>query len=215
MTPLFPGGSPLVLEWRPIRSFLPKLKWGFWQEVARSPFDCYRRMNKWYSWRKHTLERLLPSLERGHSVSLWVPLTWKASWEQLQLWAHSCMVLGMSGRAKPTSIFMMANSPVHRQTKLSSTCSNRIAVWLVRISLPRQLWRHCKIMSRTTTRFGVCTSLLWTCGGLGSTTLPELRQSLISFGIYLIVLTHTGWAHSGQMAQSRHFGAVDLHMDML
>eukprot|EP00434_Breviolum_minutum_P014838 symbB.v1.2.013083.t1/scaffold920.1/size152120/5 len=32
-------------------------------------------------------------------------------------------------------------------------------------------------MSRTTTRFGVCTSLLWTCGGLGSTTLPELRVS--------------------------------------
>ena len=26
MTPLFPGGSPLVLEWRPIRSFLPKPK---------------------------------------------------------------------------------------------------------------------------------------------------------------------------------------------
>ena len=124
MTPLFPGGSPLVLEWRPIRSFLPKLKWGFWQEVARSPFDCYRRMNKWYSWRKHTLEPLLPSPERGHFVSSWVPLTWKASWEQLQLWAHSCMVLGMSGRAKPTFIFMMANSPVHRQMKLSSTCSN-------------------------------------------------------------------------------------------
>ena len=48
-------------------------------------------------------------------------------------------------------------------------------------------------MSRTTTRFGVYTSLLWTCGGLGSTTLPELRKSLISFGIFLIVLTHTGW----------------------
>ena len=27
MTPLFPGRSPLVLEWRPIRSFLPRLKW--------------------------------------------------------------------------------------------------------------------------------------------------------------------------------------------
>ena len=67
MTPLFPGGSPLVLEWRPIRSFLPKLKWGFWQEVARSPFDCYRRMNKWYSWRKHTLEL---AITRARSLCL-------------------------------------------------------------------------------------------------------------------------------------------------
>ena len=105
--------------------------------------------------------------------------------------AHSCMALGMSGRAKPTFIFMMANSPVHRQMELSSTCSNRIAFLLVRISLPRQLWRHCKIMSRTITRFGACTSLLWTCGGLGSTILTVLKQSPISFGIFLIVMTHT------------------------
>ena len=56
---------------------------------------------------------------------------------------------------------------------------------------PRQLWRHCKTMSRTTTRFGGCTSLLWTCGGLGSTTLHEPRQSLINFGIFLIVMPRT------------------------
>ena len=97
-------------------------------------------------------------LSREDHVSSWVPLTWKVSWELLQLWAHSCMALGMSGRAKPTFIFMMANSPVHRQMEPLSTCSNRIAFLLVRISLPRQLWRHCKIMSRTTTRFGACTS---------------------------------------------------------
>ena len=78
-------------------------------------------MNKWCSWRKHTRERLLPLPERGHSVSSWVPWTWKVSWELPQLWAPSCMGLGMSGRAKPTFTFMMATSPVYRQMKLSSS----------------------------------------------------------------------------------------------
>ena len=32
---------------------------------------------------------------------------------------------------------------------------------------------------------------MWlTCGGLGSTTLPELEKSLISFGVFLMVMTH-------------------------
>ena len=97
------------------------------------------------------------------------------------------MVLSMSGRAKPTFIFMMANSPVDRQ----------------------------KTMSRITTRFGDGTSLLWTCGGLGSATLHEPMQSLINFGKFLVVMPRTASAHSGLMAQSRHFGAADLHMDML
>ena len=90
MTPSSPGGSPLVLEWRPIRSFLPRLKWVSWQEAARSPSDYYRRMNKWYSWRKLTRERLLPLPERGHSVSSWVPWTWKASWEP-HVWCWACL----------------------------------------------------------------------------------------------------------------------------
>ena len=46
-------------------------------------------------------------------------------------------------------------------------------------------------LSRITTRFGGCTSLLWTCGGLGSTTLHEPRQSLINCGIFLIVMPRT------------------------
>ena len=40
-------------------------------------------------------------------------------------------------------------------------------------------------------RQNCCTSLLWTCGGLGSTTLPEPAPSLISFGIFFIVMPHT------------------------
>ena len=59
------------------------------------------------------------------------------------------------------------------------------------------------------------TPYLLTCGGLGSTTLPELEKLRISFGVFLIVMTHIGWAHSGQMAHSHHFGAVDLHIDLL
>ena len=37
-------------------------------------------MNKWCSWRKPMLGQLLPSPERHHSASSWVPLTWKAFW---------------------------------------------------------------------------------------------------------------------------------------
>ena len=48
-------------------------------------------------------------------------------------------------RAKPISIFMMVNPLAHRQMRLSSKCSNRTAACLVRTSLPRQLWRHCRI----------------------------------------------------------------------
>ena len=172
-------------------------------------------MNKWCSWRKPMLGQLLPSPERDHSVSSWVPLTWKAFWEQLQSWVHSCMVQGMSGLAKPIFIFMMVNSPVHRQMRRSFICSNRTVACLVRTSLPRPLWRHCKITSRTTTRYVVYTSLWLTCGGLGSTILLELERSLINFGVFLMAMTHIGWAHSGQMAQSHLFVAVDLLMDML
>ena len=113
-------------------------------------------------------------------------------WGQLQSWVHSCMVLGMSGLAKPIFIFMMVNSPVHRQMRRSFICSNRTVACLVRTSLPRPLWRHCKITSRTTTRYVVYTSLWLTCGGLGSTILPELERSLTNFGVFLMAMTHIG-----------------------
>ena len=70
--------------------------------------------------------------------------------------------------------------------------SNRTVACLVRTSLPGQLWRHCKITSRTITRYVVYTSLLLTCGGLGSTILPELERSLTNFGVFLMVTTHIG-----------------------
>ena len=55
------------------------------------------------------------------------------------------------------------------------TFIDRTVACLVRTSLPRQLWRPCKITSRTITRYVVYTSLLLTYGGLGSTILPELE----------------------------------------
>ena len=149
-------------------------------------------MNRWCSWRKPMLGLLLPSPERGRSVSSWVLLTWKAFWGQLRWWVHWCMVLGMSGLAMPIFIFMMMNSPVHRQMRHSLICSNRTVACLVRTSLPRQLWRPCKITSRIITRYVVYTSLLLTCGDLGSTILPKLERSLTNFGVFLMVTIHIG-----------------------
>ena len=100
------------------------------------------------------------------------------------------MVLGMSGLAMPISIFMIMNSPVHRQISHSLICSNRTVACLVRTSLPRQLWRPCKIMSRIITRYVDYTSLLLTCGSHGSTILPEPERSLTNFGVFLIDDTH-------------------------
>ena len=102
------------------------------------------------------------------------------------------MVQGMSGLAKPIFIFMMVNFPGHRQMRRSFKCSNRTVACLVRTSLPRPLWRRCKIMSRTTTRYVAYTSLWLTCGGLGSTILLVLERSLINFGVFLMAMTHIG-----------------------
>ena len=71
---------------------------------------------------------------------------------------------------------------------------------------PRPLWRRCKIMSRTTTRYVAYTSLWLTCGGLGSTILLVLERSLINFGVFLMAMTHIGWAHSDQMARRFAYG---------
>ena len=171
-------------------------------------------MNKWCSWRKPMLGQLLPSPERDHSVSSWVPLTWKAFWGQLQSWVHSCMVLCLGWPSPFLSSWWWTLPFTVRWDVHSHAPTELLPVWS-RTSFPRQLWRHCKITSRTITRYVVYTSLLLTCGGLGSTILPELERSLTNFGVFLMVTTHIGWAHSGQMAQSHLFVAVDLHMDML
>ena len=160
-------------------------------------------MNKWYSWRKHTLERLLPSPERGHSVSSWVPLTWKASWEQLQLWygaghvwegqAHFYLHDGELSRAPPDATF------IHMLRQNCSLTGPHFPPPAIVEALQDYVTHYYKVSAFAP----------HCCGPvrLGSTTLPEPRQSLISFGIFLIVMPHTVWAHSGQMAQSRHFGA--------
>ena len=84
------------------------------------------------------------------------------------------------------------NFPGHRQMRRSFKCSNRTVACLVRTSLPRPLWRRCKIMSRTTTRYVAYTSLWLTCGGLGSSILLVLERSLINFGVFLMAMTHIG-----------------------
>ena len=137
--------------------------------------DFFFFLNKWCSWRKPM--QLFPSIV--------------ALGEQLQSWEHSCMVQGMSGLAKPIFI-MMVNFPGHRQMKRSFKFSNRTVACLVRTSLPRPLWRRCKIMSRTTTRYVAYTSVWLTCGGLGSTILLVLERSLINFGLFLMAMTHIG-----------------------
>ena len=60
----------------------------------------------------------------------------------------------------------------------SSICLNRTVACLVRTSLPRQLWRPCKITLPTITRYVGYISLLLTCGGQGSTTLPGPERLL-------------------------------------
>ena len=170
-------------------------------------------MNKWSSWRKPMLATV--AITRARSLCLIMgPLDMKGLLEAATVMG-TLMYGAVSGLAKPIFIFMMVNSPVHRLMRRSFTCSNRTVACLVPHFLPRQLWRHCKITSRTLTRYVVYTSLLLTCGCLGSTILPELERSLTNFGVFLMVTTHIGWAHSGQMAQSHLFVAVDLHMDML
>ena len=94
--------------------------------------------------------------------------------------------------AMPIFIFMTMNSPVHRQMSHSLPCSHRTAAYLDRTSLPRQLWRPCKIMSRIITRYVAYTLLLLTCGGLGRTKLPEPERSLTNFGVFLMVMTRIG-----------------------
>ena len=214
-TLLFPEGSPLVQAWRPIRFCLPKPKLVSSREAARSTFLLCLKMNRWCSLRKLMLGLLLPLPGLEHSVSSWVPLTWKAFWVQLRWWVHLCMELGMSGLAMPIFIFMIMNSPVRRQMSHSLICSNRTVACLVRTSLPQQLWRPCKIMSLIITRYVAYISLLLTCGGHGSTILPGPERLLTNFGVFLIVMTHVVWAPSGQRALRHHSGAVDLPMDML
>ena len=113
------------------------------------------------------------------------------------------MGLGMSGLAMPTSIFMIMSFLALLQMSPSSICLNRTVACLVRTSLPRQLWRPCKITSPTITRYVGYISLLLTCGGHGSTTLPGPGRLPTNFGVFLIVMTHVEWALSGQRAPLR------------
>ena len=160
--------AAFAILWMGLRCCLPKPKLASSREAARSTFLLCLKMNRWCSLRKLMLGLQLPSpgLE------------------------HLCMVLGMSGQAMPTSIFMIANSPVHRQMRHSLICSNRTVACLVRTSLPQQLWRPCKIMSLIITRYVAYISLLLTCGGHGSTILPGPERLLTNFGVFLIMMTY-------------------------
>ena len=116
---------------------------------------------------------------------------------------RKCMVQGMSGLAKPIFTFMMVNFPGHRSDETFIQMLQQNCCLSVRTSLPRPLWRRCKIMSRTTTRYVAYTSLWLTCGGLGSTILLVLERSLINFGVFLMGNdTHRVWCGLKRDGQS-------------